>query len=130
MKKDQPQPQSVPERRRYKRINKNFIMTYFDVKNPSHKFEITQLKNIGMGGMCFVTSKPYLPDTVLGVELKTPYISETTYLEGIVLASHEKVKNMLYETRMRFNKLDPQSEFLLAKVINFFVNEQEKERNA
>ena len=96
-----------PERRNYVRIKKNFILSYFDKDRPDEKYEITQLKNISMGGMCYVTSRKFNYGTSMGIELKTPYLSDTTYLEGVVLESHEKVKNMLYETRLQFNFLDP-----------------------
>ena len=86
--------------------------------------EITQLKNISMGGMCFVTSARFEPGTQLGIELKTPYLADTTYLEGVVLESHEKVMDIIYETRLKFEFLNPQAEFLLAKIIEFFINEE------
>ncbi len=116
------QDQSQNERRRSERIKKNFILTYFNKSDPSHKYEITQLKNIGMGGMCFITSKPYGPGTVLGVDLKTPYLSDTTHLEGKVLESHERVKNVIYETRLQFLQLDREAEFILARLIDFFMS--------
>ena len=116
----------VQERRKYKRISKHFILTYFDKGNPSQKKEITQLKNISMGGICFVTSQRFDSGTQMGVELKTPYLADTTYLEGVVLESHEKVMDLIYETRLKFEFLNPQAEFLLAKLIEFFINEERK----
>ncbi len=98
-------------------------MTYFPISNPEDKADITQLKNISLGGMCFITTRNFTPSTILGVELNTPYLSETTYLEGTVLESHEKVKKMIYETRLQFSSLKPEAEFLLSKLIEFFVNE-------
>ena len=122
--KESQDKRSAQERRKYKRINKHFILTYFHKNNPSQKIEITQLKNISMGGMCFVTSQKFDSGTQLGVELKTPYLADTTYLEGVVLESHEKVMDLIYETRLKFELLNPQAEFLLAKLIEFFINEE------
>ena len=110
------------ERRLHKRIKKNFILTYFDVNNPSVKFEITQLKNISKGGICFITTRSFPSSARIGIELKTPYLSGTTYLEGTVLESHEKIKNLLYETRLEFSSLEAPAEFLLNKLIEYFVN--------
>ena len=123
-KSKEPDKKGDSERRRYKRINKHFILTYFDKSNPSRKQEITQLKNISMGGMCFVTSSRFESGTQMGIELKTPYLADTTYLEGVVLESHEKVLDIIYETRLKFEFLNPQAEFLLAKIIEFFINEE------
>ena len=110
------------ERRRSRRIRKHFILAYFEKEFPDRRFELTQLKNISRGGMCFITSQKFNPGTKLGIELKTPYVAETTYLEGVVLESHEKVRNMIYETRLKFEFLDPQGEFWVKKLIEFFEN--------
>ncbi len=110
------------ERRRGRRILKHFILSYFEKEYPDRRYELTQLKNISHGGMCFITSQKFDPGIKLGIELKTPYVAETTYLEGVVLESHEKVRNMIYETRLKFEFLDPQGEFWVAKLIEFFVN--------
>ena len=113
---------SFEERRRHKRIQKNFVMTYFEKNNPHIRYEITQLKNISIGGMCFITNKAFSPETILCVELKTPYLSDITHLEGEVLGSNEKTRNLLYETRLKFKLLDPKAEYLMKKLIEFFVN--------
>ena len=108
------------ERRRHKRIRRNFILTYFEKNDPSQKYEITQLKNISAGGMCFVTTQQFAPKTLISVELKTPYLSDTTYLEGMVLESHEKAKGVLYETRLQFTELNAQASFIIEKLVEFF----------
>lgn len=118
---ENPRKQGI-ERRRYERIRKSFILSYFDMANPERKFEITQLKNISLGGMCFVTIRPFEPSTKLGIELKTPYIAGTTHLEGRVLQSHEKMKGMIYETRLEFENLDTEAKVLLEKLMEVFVD--------
>ena len=112
------------DRRRHRRIKKNFILSYFEKTNPQEKFELTQLKDIGKGGLRFITTRKFAPGTLLGIELKTPYISETTYLEGEVLDCIEKVKNMIYETRLQFTLLNTQAEFILNKLIEYFENKE------
>jgi len=110
------------ERRRYQRIEKNFILTYYEKENPSVKIELTQLKNISKGGLCFITTKAFLPSTKLGLELRTPYLSETTYLEGVVLESRPKIEGIIYETRLQFEELNSQADFLIMKMIEVFMN--------
>jgi|SRR6185503_592252 len=122
MKKDNQPP--FQEKRRYKRVKKNFILTYFELDNPKRKHDISQLKNISLGGMCFITTKQFDTGTRMGIELKTPYLSGTTYLEGRVLQSHSKVSNMIYETRLQFDSLEKDAEFLLKELIEYFLNDQ------
>ncbi len=113
--------ESNEERRQYERIKKSFILSYFDQAHPENKFEITQLKNISFGGMCFITSQSYESQTKLGIELKTPYLAGTTHLEGIVLGSNEKMKDKIYETRLQFGNLDAEAKILLGKLIELFT---------
>ena len=111
-----------PERRRYIRIKKSFLLSYSNKSEPNEKYEITQLKNISLGGMCFVTSQRFTVSTELNIELKTPYLAETTHLTGIVLESHEKMKNRIYETRLEFRNLDTEAKVLLQKLMEYFLN--------
>ena len=126
MKKPDDSEKNFEERRKLKRLNKNFLLTYFELNNAGQKYEITQMKNISLGGMCFIATRPLEHMSKIGVELKTPYLADTTYVEGIVLESHEKVKNMIYEIRLKFEELNPQAEFLLNKLIEFFINGEKK----
>lgn len=126
MAQDQDPKKPDVERRRYEWIRKSFILSYFDPKNPSHKIEITQLKNISLGGMCFVTTQSFAPKTKLGIELNTPYIAGTTYLEGTVLQSHEKMKDTIFETRLEFDSLDTEAKVLLEKLMEFFIDAKDQ----
>ncbi len=108
------------ERRQYLRIQKHFILSYYDIDDPSTKHDITQLKNISLGGMCFVASHYYKPGIKIAIDLKTPYLAGTVHLTGVVLQSHEKITNILYEIRMAFHQLNPQSEFVLNKIVEYY----------
>ena len=120
---NQPSSPSSSDRRIYKRIKKHFILSYFEMADPSIRYDASQLKNISLGGMCFVTAKPFPMGVRLGIELKTPFLSELTHLEGIVLGSHERLKNIIYETRLKFENLTPQAQFVIGKLIQYFEKE-------
>ncbi len=113
----------MKERRKHPRIAKTFVISYFEKTTPEHKHEITQLKNISAGGMCFISSHPIANGTVLGLELKTPYVASVMHLEGVVLGSHEKAKNIIYEVRLAFQNLSEQSVVLLDKIMEVFMKE-------
>lgn len=116
-----------PEQRKYKRIHRHFVLTYFSLADPKQRHEASQLKNISLGGMCLITAKPYAPLTLLGIELKTPYLTELTHLEGKVLESHEKVKDIIYETRVEFTYISDQAKFILNKIIKHFEEKEGEE---
>ncbi len=113
-----------PDRRRYIRIKKNFILTYHDKACPQRKYEITQLKNLSLGGMCLVTTQAYEPNTKLCLDMKTPFIADKVSFSGTVLESHKKVTNILYETRLAFDALDQEQKFLLSRIIEIFQKEE------
>lgn len=116
--------ESHDERRRFKRIKKNFILTYFISDRPHERHEITQLKDISLGGMCFITSKKLAPGCQVSVELRTPYLTEFTHIVGTVLESHEKATNLIYNTRIQFDVLNPEGEVLISKLMSILDGEK------
>ena len=112
---------SHPEKRKHPRIDEHFILTYFDLNDPMVRHNSSQLKNISVGGMCLVTSKPFSVGTRLGIELKTPILSEFIHLKGTVLESRDKIKGIIYETRVQFDENLPlPSQTVLKKLIEHF----------
>ena len=109
-----------PERRKYIRIKKNFIISYHNKMDPSVKHDVSQIKNISLGGSCFICSHYCAPSTKMGIELKTPYLAGTVHLDGTVLESKEKIPDLLYETRLIFDPLTPQAGFVLNKIVEYF----------
>lgn len=124
--RDFSEEQLIHERRQYVRIDKNFIVRYYEADQPDEKHEVTQLKNISRGGVCLITSLSFNPGTRLVVELKVPHFSDMVNLEGEVLQSHEKIKNIIYETRVKFINLSSPGGAALDKIISFLQEEMEK----
>ncbi len=112
------------EKRQYQRIQRNFIICYNDKITPDNKYEVTQIKNISLGGLCFVTHKFYPEGSKLSFELRTPYLTDTVHLEGAVLESKEKIKSILYETRLIFDRLSSESELVLQKMVSSLVKSE------
>lgn len=117
------------DRRHYIRIEKHFIISYYDKNDPQVRHSISQLKNISLGGMCFVTAVKHEAKTLMGVELKTPYVADAVHVEGTVLESHEKVPNMIYETRLAFENLSEEANVILQKIIDTFLKISKEKRS-
>ena len=111
---------SHEERRRYTRIEKHFFISYYVKDDPSERHDISQLKNISLGGMCFIASKGFKPQAQMCIELKTPYFSETAHLEGTILGVTEKVPGIIYETRLEFSELSDTAKVTLNKIVETF----------
>jgi len=108
------------ERRKFLRIRKNFILSYYNKSHPETRHDATQLKNISIGGMCFLTSLQFRAGTIIAIELKTPYLTGTVYLEGKVVGCVERLAGTVYETRLAFDNLSQQAEFVLQKIVEYY----------
>ena len=69
-------------------------------------------------------AEKYKSQTKMGIDLKTPYFAETVHVEGTVLDSKEKVRGMIFETRLAFDKLSEQAELILKKIVSTFSNQR------
>ncbi len=122
---DNPDNQNQKDRRQFVRVEKHFIISCVEKNGASTKHDVTQLKNISIGGMCFVTAHHYPSKTHLSIELRTPFLSDIVHLEGVVLESREKIPGMLFETRLIFDKLDAQTQSVLNRIVETFLKTKE-----
>ncbi len=113
------------DRRKFLRIKKHFILSYYDKDNPQKRFDASQLKNLGMGGVCFLTSQYFKPGSFISMDMKTPYLTGTVHIEGKVLGCIERLPGIVYETRLVFDQLAPQAEFVLQKIIDYYKDRKD-----
>ena len=99
------------------------------MNDPLVRHNASQLKNIGLGGLCLVTSKTFSAGTRMGIELKTPFLTEFVHLKGTVLESNEKIKNIIYETRIQFDELELPAQEILTKLVEHFSHEKGIDHN-
>lgn len=112
------------EKRKYQRIQKHFVLSYFDASRPQEKFSGTQLKNISAGGLCLITEKDFPPGTVLSIEIKSTFFNTLRQLQAEVLESQECVKGIIYNTRVQFKNILPEEQETIDACIKFFNNKE------
>ena len=115
------------ERRKFERLKKKFIVSYHPLDEPNTAFDISQIKDIGLGGMRFVANRAYIPGTPLAIELQTPFIWDRLCLQAKVLESKEIIENLLYDTRVAFSDLDEKAKHYLSKTIEVFKKKEMEE---
>jgi hypothetical protein len=118
--------QQPPERRQHARIRKHYIVRVYQKENPALKQEACQIENISRGGLCFSSTAPFLVGTQIALELRTPYVAEKVYIEGLVLESKEKIKGVVYQNRIKFTELSPYAAEVLDKVEKYNLSKEEK----
>lgn len=110
------------ERRKYIRINKPYIISFYAKEDPEKNYDITKIKDISLGGLSFLSPKDYKNGTSICIKSQTSLQDEPFYLEGKVVESHEKVPDLLYEQHINFHKPSPQAGLVLNKIISQRTN--------
>ena len=107
---------SPENRRKFVRIYRSFMLTYFSVSSPTIPQEVSQINNISQGGMNFSVLAPVAQGECLTVELKTPFLSEGLQMTGEVLECRDKIPGLIYEVRLQFKDLSNFAKEVLAKI--------------
>ncbi len=115
--------ESFKDRRQYVRIYRNFILSYHEKDKADVKYDISQVNNISKGGLCFVATRSFAPGAVIGIHLRTPFITDSVYMEGKVLNTAEKIAGLIYEVRIQFDQLAPQALDVLDKIERYNVQQ-------
>ena len=89
------------ERRRWPRINANFVVSYRIQEIPDG-YDLSQTKDISQGGVLITTNKPFAIGTHLVMLLRIPFVPQKIEIAGEVVASNEMVRDLIYTTRVRF----------------------------
>jgi len=109
-----------PERRKHPRVAGRFSVSYRVIEKPD-EIDISQTKNLSLGGMLLTTNRAFAPGTQLALEMRLPFTRKPIILIGRVLESHEVTKDLIYDTRLEFIAIDEQHQKNLSQTLNFYL---------
>jgi c-di-GMP-binding flagellar brake protein YcgR len=109
-----------PDRRKHPRVAGRFSVSY-RVIEKTEEIDISQTKNLSLGGMLLTTNKEFAPGTQLALEIRLPFTPKPIILIGNVLESHEITKDLIYDTRLEFIAMDAQHQKSLSETLNFYL---------
>lgn len=109
-----------PERRSHPRITARFIVSYRVLKDDEC-LDMSQTKNLSLGGMRLATNKPFPEGAQLEVEIRLPFDPDPVTLTAKVLESHEVTEGLIYDTRLSFLSLDERHKKTIIKTINYYL---------
>ncbi|MDP8266740.1 MAG: PilZ domain-containing protein [Candidatus Aceula meridiana] len=112
------------ERRKHLRVSKHFIVTYYDANIADAQHNVSQLKDISQGGVCFSSCAGFPKNSLLQILIKTPYLAETLSIKGIVVDCAEKIPEVIYEIHVQLEGLTPETELILKKIEKNFIESQ------
>ena len=109
----------IPERRRAPR-KKITLIVYYCPKGNTATVDISQARNMSTLGMCLNTGRKFDRDMVINLDLKLPFAEKPFYVLAMVKDSTERVKDIIYETRLEFMGLEDKQKKVLEQIISFY----------
>jgi len=109
-----------PERRKQPRICARFIVSY-RVLEEEDAVDISQTKNMGLGGMLLTTNRVFEGGTKLALEIRLPFDPNPIMLVGKVLESREIIKDLIYDTRLEFLTVDEKHRKVMLDTVSYYL---------
>lgn len=109
-----------PEKRKYSRVSARFIVSY-RIMDEADNMDITQTKNISLGGMLLTTNMQFSPGTNLAIAIRLPFDPNPIMLIAKVLESKEITKNLIYDTRLMFLDVDAKHRDVINETVSYYL---------
>lgn len=106
---------SGKERRKHARLPINFVISYKMVDSDISA-DLSQTKDVSQGGMLLTTNTRFESGTQLVMTIRFPFITKKIEVVAEVVDSKTVVKNLIYNTRIKFYGL---AEALYEELGNF-----------
>lgn len=109
-----------PERRQHPRITARFIVSY-RILEESNNIDISQTKNVSLGGMLLTTNRAFGIGTNLAVEIRLPFDPNPIMIVAKVLESREISKDLIYDTRLMFLAIDERHRGVIKDTVDYYL---------
>lgn len=109
-----------PERRRHPRVNARFIVSY-RILDEVDNVDISQTKNLSLGGMLLTTNRQFGIGTNLALEIRLPFDPNPIMIIAKVLESHEISKDLIYDTRLNFLAIDERHRNVVKETVDYYI---------
>ena len=93
------------EKRKFPRVDARFVISYRIIEEDKIT-DLTQTKNLSLGGMLFTTMENFPTGTQLAVEMRVPVDRDPVKIIGKVIDSCKVTKGTIYNTRIEFLSVD------------------------
>src|SRR3989338_4004775 len=111
------------ERRKHPRVAGKFVVSY-RVKAEVGNYDITQTRNLSLGGMLLTTNRNFSPGTILAIDVRLPFFIDAISFTGKVLDSKEVVKELIYDTYIQFLDIDSKAEGIVKDTVGYYLKTQ------
>lgn len=111
------------DRRKHPRISGRFIVSY-RIFEEADNIDITQTKNISLGGMLLTTNRQFPAGTRLAIEIRLPFDPNPIMLIGRVLESAEITRGLIYDTRLEFTAVDEKHKYIIGQTVEYYLKRE------
>lgn len=111
---------SGAERRQNPRAKGSFMVSY-RILEESDNVDISQTKDISLGGMDLTTNRCFNPGTKLAVDIRLPFDPNPIKIVAVVIESRTITENLIYETRLAFLSVDEAHKNSIGKTVDFYL---------
>lgn len=111
------------ERRKYPRAKGRFIVSYRVIPSNSSS-DISQSKNLSLGGMLLTTNCQFPVGTNLALEIRLPFDPNPIMIIARVLESKEITKNIIYDTRLLFLAVDEKHREIIKETVDYYLKKE------
>ncbi len=108
-----------PERRKAHRIGARFMVSYRMLEEADN-LDISQTKNLSLGGMLLTTNRFFPPNTKLALEMRLPFDPNPIMIIAKVIESREITKELIYDTRLVFLAVDERHKKIVKQTVGYY----------
>jgi c-di-GMP-binding flagellar brake protein YcgR len=125
--KNQYEDYSFNERRKFVRINTNFVVSYYIFPGKVNETDMTLTRNVSLGGICFTTDKNFPKGTILHVTLRLPKVEQLIEtLAEVMYVKQESNKKILFDIGIKFVQVKEKDLLILQRTIKECASEGKK----
>ena len=111
------------EKRKHPRVKANFIVSY-RVLEELDNVDISQTKNLSVGGMLVTTNRFFPEGTKLALKIRLPFDPHPIEIAGVVLESREIVKELIYDTRVEFFSINERHHGVMTQTVDYYLRKK------
>jgi len=108
------------ERRKAPRVMARFIVSY-RVLEEVDNIDVSQTKNISLGGMLLTTNRLFDPGTNLALEIRLPFDPNPIMIVARVMESREVTRGLIYDTRLSFLAIDDRHKKVVCDTVSYYL---------
>jgi hypothetical protein len=87
--------------------------------------DISQTKNVSLGGMLLTTNREFKVGTSLALEIRLPFDPSPIMLIARVMDSREIIKDLIYDTRLNFLAVDEKHRKAISDTVGYYIKKNQ-----